>query len=304
MVSSGATRRAVVLGGGGPVGVAWELGLAAGLAAGGIDLASADLVVGTSAGSIAGAMLTGGDDPAELVNEIEAIFHNSAGTSGATEVSPTALAEFMEMTFDSGQLGDDPAAKAAHMERVGKFALAATTISEDAFVGTLGTVLAGRPWPAHFACTAVDTVTGTFQVWDASTAVPLEQAIASSCSVPGVYPPITINGSRYMDGGARSALNADLAAGYDTVIVVSVTLLELPPGIDDERIDGYLAKERATIDALRAAGSKVEVIVPDIDFLMISGMGMNLMDFTVVGAASEAGARLGKTEADRIAAIW
>lgn len=304
MTSSETGRRAVVLGGGGPVGVAWEVGLAAGLAAGGVDLTDADLVVGTSAGSITGAMLTGGDDPAQLVNEIEAIFANSAGSSGATEVSQSALAEFMEMTFDSGQVGDDPAALAAHLDRVGRFARDATTISEEAFVGTLGTVLAGRPWPATFACTAVDTETGAFQVWDATTNVPLERAIASSCSVPGVYPPITINGSRYMDGGARSALNADLAAGYDTVVVVSVTLLELPPGIDDERIAKYLAKERATIEALRAAGSRVEVILPDIDFLVISGMGMNLMDFTVAAAASEAGARLGKTEADRISAIW
>ena len=210
---SGGSKRAVVLGGGGPVGVAWELGLAAGLAAGGIDLTAADLVVGTSAGSITGAMLTGGDDPAQLVAEVEAIFSTGVGGSGVDQVSESALAEFMELTFAWGGVGDDPAARLAHTMKIGEFARAAATVPEESFVAALGSVLAGRPWPAQFACTAVDTESGEFRVWDASSNVPLERAIASSCSVPGVYPPITIDGRRYMDGGARSALNAVSIAG-------------------------------------------------------------------------------------------
>jgi NTE family protein len=301
---SNSKKRAVVLGGGGPVGVAWELGLAAGLASGGIDLADADLIVGTSAGSIAGAMLAGGDDPAQLSSDIESIFQNSAGSSGATEVSQSGLAGFMEMIFDSGQLAADPVAAAAHLNKIGQYALDASTIAEEAFVNALASVFAGREWPEGFVCTAIDTANGEFQPWDSSSNVALERAIASSCSVPGVYPPITINGRRFMDGGARSGLNADLASGYDTVVVVSVTLLELPPGLEDERIGSYLAKERAVVEALNASGSMVELIVPDMEFLMISGMGLNLMDFTAIVASAEAGQKLGKAEAERIAAIW
>ena len=301
---SGGSKRAVVLGGGGPVGVAWELGLAAGLAAGGIDLTTADLVVGTSAGSITGAMLTGGDDPAQLVAEVEAIFSTGVGGSGVDQVSESALAEFMELTFAWGGVGDDPAARLAHTMKIGEFARAAETVPEESFVAALGSVLAGRPWPAQFACTAVDTESGEFRVWDASSNVPLERAIASSCSVPGVYPPITIDGRRYMDGGARSALNADLAEGYDTAVVVSVTVLELPPGLDDPRIGSFLATQRAEIERLEASGTKVEVIVPDLEFLTVSNFGMSLMDFTLLGAAAEAGARLGKLEADRIGESW
>lgn len=296
-------RRAVVLGGGGPVGVAWELGLAAGLRANGIELSDADLVVGTSAGSIAGAMLTSGEDPAQLVDRIEEMFSTATGATGAADVSQQALAEFMQLTFDSGQLTDD-AATADHIRKVGRFAESATTIAEDAFVGTIGSVLAGRPWPEAFACTAVETTTGEFTVWDHRSGVPLERGIASSCSVPGVYPPITIGDGRYMDGGARSALNADLAEGYDVAVVVSVTVLELPPGIDDPRIGTYLAKERATVDRLRESGTAVELIVPDLEFLTISGFGMALMNFAVVGAAAAAGVHLGAVEAERLAAIW
>ncbi|TXI42589.1 MAG: patatin-like phospholipase family protein [Mycobacterium sp.] len=297
-------RRAVVLGGGGPVGVAWELGLAAGLASGGVDLTRADLVVGTSAGSLAGAMLTSGDDPGQLVADIEALFAGGVGGSGADQVPEAALAEFMEMTFAWGSIGDDPDAKAEHTRKIGAFALAADTISEDAFVGAIGSVMAGRPWPAPFACTSVDSATGDFTVWDAAANVPLERAIASSCSVPGVYPPITIGDSRYMDGGARSALNADLAAGYDVAVVVSVTVMELPPGIDDPRIAAYLATQKAEIAALEASGTTVEVIVPDLDFLMVSNFGLSLMDFSTIASSAEVGTRLGKQEAGRIGAAW
>ena len=58
--SSGGTGRALVLGGGGVTGVAWELGILAGLAGAGADLSDADLVVGTSAGSAVAAQLTTG----------------------------------------------------------------------------------------------------------------------------------------------------------------------------------------------------------------------------------------------------
>lgn len=302
--SPASRTRAIVFGGGGPVGVAWELGLAAGLSDSGIDLSVADRVVGTSAGSIAGALLLGGDDLSGLINDVESMFASGTSASGAGQVSADALAEFMEMTLDSGSIGEDASARSANMKKVGQFALAAQTIAEDAFVDSIGSVLGGRPWPSGFSCTAVDASTGELRVWDEGTGVPLERAVASSCSVPGVYPPITISGSRYMDGGARSPLNADLAEGYDTAIVVSVTVLELPPGIEDPRIGAFLAGQRDQVEALRTSGVDVAVIVPDMEFLMLSGFGMSLMDFSLVGAAAEAGVRLGKAEAERIREAW
>ncbi len=55
-------RTALVLGGGGITGIAWEVGVLAGLAEAGVDLTGADLVVGTSAGSVVGAQVTSGAD--------------------------------------------------------------------------------------------------------------------------------------------------------------------------------------------------------------------------------------------------
>lgn len=294
---------ALVLGGGGPVGIAWELGIAAGLLASGVDLRIADRVIGTSAGSIAGAMLSSGEDPLSLVEQVELLISGGAASSGADQVAPDGMARMLELTLASAEL-DDEADRARNRAEMCAFALEAPTIPEDSFVGTIGSVLAGRTWPEGFSCTAVRAHDGSFHVWEAHSGVPLERAIASSCAVPGVYPPITIGEHRYIDGGMRSGLNADLAVGVKAAVVVSCMPLELPPGLDDPRISRLLGRARTEVDAIRAAGAEVALIVPDLEFLTISGFGMNLMDFSQVGAAADAGQRLGKAEADRIAAVW
>ena len=168
----------------------------------------------------------------------------------------------------------------------------------------MASTLAGRPWPRGFACTAVDTATGEFRLWDEAAGAPLERAVASSCAVPGMYPPITIDGKRYMDGGVRTMHNADLAEGHDSVVVVSVMMTKLPPGISDPRLEHFFSRQQATIDHLTSTGSAVEVIEPDVEFLTISGMGMALMDFSLVAAAAAAGVRLGEQSAERVATTW
>ena len=303
-MSEGSKTRAVVLGGGGPVGVGWELGLVAGLAASGVALVDADLVVGTSAGSLTGAMLKGGEDPIALVDEVGELFARGVSDSGVDRIDMAGFTGLMETMLGSAAPEPGPDEDAAHLAEVGRLALATDTISEEAFVGTLATELSGRPWPPGFACTAVEVEKGRFQVWDESSNVPLERAVASSCCVPGLYPPVTINGKRYMDGGVRSPLNADLAAGHDAVVVISVMMTELPPGIEDPRLQAFFARQQAGVDALRSAGAAVELIEPDAEFLTLSGMGMALMDFSLAGAAADAGLRLGKQEAERIRAIW
>lgn len=301
------SSRAVVLGGGGPVGVGWEIGLAAGLAKEGVRLADADLVIGTSAGSLTGAMLMSGEDAAALVGEVEGMFRAGVGDSGVDQVDMAGLAGLMEAMLGPEAAEATAAEIPTEQERlaeVGAIALEAKTIDEEAFVDTIGSTLAGRPWPAGFACTAVDTATGEFRLWDAAAGAPLERAVASSCAVPGMYPPITIDGKRYMDGGVRTMHNADLAEGHDSVVVVSVMMTKLPPGISDPRLEHFFGRQQATIDHLTATGSAVEVIEPDVEFLTISGMGMALMDFSLVAAAAAAGVRLGEQSAARIAAIW
>jgi NTE family protein len=75
----------------------------------------------------------------------------------------------------------------------------------------------------------VDTASGERKVFDGTAGVGLIDAAAASCAVPGVWPPVTIAGSRYMDGGVYSNENADLAAGFDVALIVAPTVRVSPP---------------------------------------------------------------------------
>ena len=211
--------RAVVLGGGGVAGIAWEMGVLAALLEHGIELNDADLVVGTSAGSVVGAALRFGvvrqvlaaqlreDDSAETAMEQGELAHFS--TDG-----------FLNMMADAGR---GPGGEQEARARLGALARAAGKgLSEDAWVRTIRSLLPQPTWPPKLLkVTAVNADDGAFTVFDASSGVELALAVAASCTVPGAWPPVSINGHPYMDGGMRSAVNADVATGCDKVLVLS-----------------------------------------------------------------------------------
>jgi NTE family protein len=289
--------RAVVLGGGGPVGIGWEAGLAVGLAGEGLWFGGADLVVGTSAGSVVGAQLALGMDLAESVSLVGAPLtvpsDDGASAEGGMEVLMNAMAEAA-----SGGAAPEQA-----RIQLGKVALAAHTVDEDVFVSVFAAVQ-GHEWPDSYACTAIDVETGELRVWDKAAGVPMERAVASSCAVPGIFPPITIDGRRYMDGGMRTALNADVAVGHDAVIAVSCFILALPEGMSDPTFDAINAAIEAEFETLRASGATLQVVAPGEEFLEISGWGFNLMDPSRAAAAYDAGVRQAAVEAERLRAVW
>jgi NTE family protein len=286
---------ALVLGGGGPVGIGWESGLVVGLAGADIPLVTADQIIGTSAGSVVGAQLALGLDIVETLTLAAAPLPvNVDAGAGAG----------MEALF--GAIATSIAGRATHEETrvaVGRVALEAATVDEDTFVSRFSTV-EGASWPASFRCTAVDTATGALKVWDAAAGVALPRAVASSCAVPGLFPPITLDGRRYMDGGMRTSLNVDLAAGADVVVAFSCMALSVPDSFSNPVTDAINAVQSAEIDRLIAGGSRLEIIAPSAEFLEISGWGLNLMDTTRVQAAFDAGRRQGDAEAARIGPFW
>jgi len=295
--------RALVLGGGGPVGIAWEAGLIAGLAEGGVDLAAADFVVGTSAGSFVGSQLAMGRPIAEMAQAILAEADRprqpppGAGQP-ASAPAPNLAPLFMKM--------QEAAAGTRNPEEVrreiGAFALEAKTADEATFIRGFGRTLSEHQadaWPARsFACTAVDAETGAFVVWGNSSGVGLARAVASSCSVPGVFPPITINGRRYIDGGMRSATNADLAKGYDLVVIVALRIA----GGDAEMAERMRRPLEAEMKALKDAGARVELITPD--EASQAAFGVNLMDGRVRPAAAKAGLAQGRAMAAEMKFVW
>jgi NTE family protein len=291
--------RALVLGGGGPVGIGWEAGLLVGLERGGVEVDQADAVIGTSAGSVVGFTLASGGDLSAATDLVGAAGDMQTGDPEAAEAS-----EDLEMLISAlAEAASAPDAAEAVRARLGQTALAARTISEDRWLAMFES-FAGADWPESFACTAVDTADGRFQVWDCRSGVSLQLAVASSCAVPGIFPPVTIKEHRWMDGGVRDMLNADVAAGHAVVLAVSCIPLEIPEGFGMPALDAVLGATLAQLDRLRSDGSKVETIVPGDEMLEISGWGLNLMDFTRAAAAYEAGVRQGKAEAARLAGFW
>jgi NTE family protein len=296
--------RAVVLSGGGPVGTGWATGLAFGLSLKGVELTSADAVFGTSAGTLLGARLALGDDLFPLIAR-----HRREASARRRTTPPERRERRGRMAAGLRALSDALAAAATEggtpeevRARVGRFALAAEAVPEERFLARFSE-LAGRAWPPSFACTAIDAVTGELVVWDEGSGVALDRAVASSCAVPGLYPPITVGGRRYIDGGMRSATNADLAVGRGRVIVISV----MPPVLPGHRKPTELpliCETGAELGRLEASGSAVTVIGPGEEILTITGAATHLMDLSRVADAVEAGIRQGEEEAARIQPFW
>jgi NTE family protein len=275
--------RALVLGGGGITGIAWEWGVLAGLASAGVRLGDADVVIGTSAGSVVGAQIANGLDPQV---RYEAQLAPPDGEIGA------ALGPGMMFRFAAAMVGS--LAPQRVRQRIGRVALAAKTqATEEERIGVISSRLPVRDWPADKALkiTAVDTETGGFRVFDAASAVPLVLAVAASCAVPGVWPPVSIDGRRYMDGGMRSGSNADLAAGCDRIVV----LAPLPRGF------GPMTGTFSQVDDLRR-DSKVSLVTPDAE--AVRAFGRNTLNPAARADSARAGLAQASKLVDAVREVW
>jgi NTE family protein len=289
--------KALVLSGGGSVGIAWQTGLAAGLRRREVDLTEAAFILGTSAGSAVGAQLALGRDPEEQVERYAQSEPSRDTPANAGPGGPMAelMTRFMEFMVETADL--EPEERRA---RIGRFALEADALDEEQFVGMFR-YLKGEPWPERYACTAVDAESGEFKVWDTAAGVELDRAVASSCAVPGLFSPITINGRRYMDGGMRSGTSADLAVGHDVVLVVSLmTASRMPTG--DPRLARLFQAIESEQAVLIGAGARVETVTPDQSTSAV--IGMNLMDGSLAPAAAVEGVRQGEELAEQVGEYW
>ncbi len=276
-----AVTRALVLGGGGVTGIAWELGMIAGLAERGIDLASADLVVGTSAGSVVGAQISSGRPIEDLYTEQLA----DPSHEIAARMGPGALLRFLCATAWPGDARRGRA-------WLGRAALAARTVPEAERRRVIEARLRGQSWPERrLLIPAVDAETGEARTFDRDNGVSLVDAVAASCAVPIVWPPITIGARRYIDGGVRSIANADLAAGADRVVVLAPVTYGLRPS---SRIGAQLAS--------LGRGVRSTVASPDVEARR--AIGSNSLDPTHRAPSARAGRRQSAGAENAIRAVW
>ena len=282
--------RALVLGGGGPVGIGWEAGMIKGLDDQGIHLADADLIVGTSAGAAVGTQIASGVTPAALFNEQLALVESESMMQLTPDLP--ALIAIGEKWVGGLHVSQDVRAE------IGALGSSAKTGDEEEWIATFRRSLLTPDWPERrLLITGVDVSTGEFVVWDRTSGVGLELAIAASCSVPGILPAVTINGHRYMDGGVRSVSNADLANGHDRVVVIA------PSGSADNPFDRNTSRQlEEEAQALRDGGSTVAVVMPDAEALAASGP--NRMDVAFLSPAAEAGLRQAKSVGDELRTVW
>jgi NTE family protein len=248
----------------------------------GVDLAAdADLVVGTSAGSAVAAQVLAGVDLAELYDRQLGDDHGEITPELDLSLLATIFAELA-----AGRVPDE-----AGRARIGALALGATTVPEAARRQVVERRLPSHEWPdRRLLVTAVDAVSGELAVLDRASGVGLVDAVAASCAVPGVWPPVSIGDHRYIDGGVRSTANADLAAGCDVVAVLAPLAGPATATIEPE------------LAALRSNGTVAVVVEADAD--AVAAMGPNPLDPSYRPAAAEHGRRQGAAASDRVRAAW
>jgi len=209
-------RKALVLGGGGVTGIAWQVGLLLGLKRAGVDAGNVDLIVGTSAGSVTGSLLALGVD----------LEHSAAEQQKSDPDEQPIHANMARVMSVFGVLFDATKKPREARIEVGKMALAEPVGDEATYLRRFSRRLGSATWPTspRLLITGVDAVTGEAIAWDQQSEVPLLHAVAASCAVPCIFPPVTIGAARYMDGGVRSTINADLAVGAEAVLVIAPML--------------------------------------------------------------------------------
>ena len=280
-------RTALVLGGGGAVGNAWLVGVLAGLHEAGIAVTAPDLVIGTSAGATAAAQIAAADPSRLLARILDAEPPTAARPAGAPRPESAVMDRTARVIAESYDLAD-------MRRRLGRSALELDAgldgTEQQRWRDTVAARLPHQHWPQQLVrLTAVDAHTGEPVAFDRDSGIELVDAVAASCASAFAY---RIGERRYIDGGYRTnADNADLAAGYDDVLVLS-------PFGGRARTPfewgGHLATQ---VEQLRSAGSEVGTIFPDAAAL--EAFGDSMTDLSRRPAAAGAGHRQGKEAAAR-----
>jgi NTE family protein len=281
---------ALVLGAGGVVGQAWHAGVLSALADElGWDARQADHVIGTSAGSVAGALLRAGIGPGDL-------FGRATGEPLSAEAQSRLSAAGMRQppTLPSPTLGRSrmpasPAlfARAAMTFRPGLLLAGALPrgTTDNSVIANGVAALFPDGWPdARLEVCAVRLDDGRRTVFGrpGSPSAGVGEAVAASCAIPGYFKTVRIDGVEYVDGGVHSPTNADLARGADLVLVSSPMSLDSAalrrPATDRVFRMGHRASLERELVPLRRSGTPVVTFQPGVEDLAVMGGTAGAMD--------------------------
>jgi len=275
-----------VLGGGGIAGIAWETGILYGIAdespATAQALLDSDVLVGTSAGSAVVAQIGSGSSLQEL------FARQTAATSA--EIDPGVGIEAIADLFLAA-LSDPDATLAQQRQRIGAVALATDTVAEPVRRRVIARRLPSHAWPDRvLRITAVDIATGELVVFDRDSGVDLVDAVAASCAVPGMWPPVTVGERRYMDGGIGSTINLGVAADCAAAVVLVPAGVAAPSPFGVGPVGEIAAFDGTTLSMFA-------------DHTSLEAFGPNPLDPRCRIVSAEAGRAQGRREVAGVAAF-
>ncbi|AGC64147.1 Esterase of the alpha-beta hydrolase superfamily [Mycobacterium liflandii 128FXT] len=285
-----APKRALVLAGGGLAGIAWETGVLLGIAdespAAARLLLDSDVLVGTSAGSAVAAQISSG-------TSLDALFDREIAEQSAELDPGVDIDVITELFLDALREPRIPGVDKIRLrlQRIGAVALATETVSESVRREVIAARLPCHDWPDRaLRVTAIDVSTGELVAFDRDSGVELVDAVAASCAVPGAWPPVTIAGRRYMDGGVASLVNLGVADDCGVAVVLVPTGADAP-----SPFGGGSAAEVAEF-----AGTSLGVFADDDS---LAAFGANPLDPCCRKASALAGRAQGRREASAVAAF-
>ncbi|AKS32840.1 patatin-like phospholipase family protein [Mycolicibacterium goodii] len=279
------SKRALVLGGGGIAGIAWETGILRGIADESPETAEAvlasDVLAGTSAGSTVAAQLSSGLSLDELYER------QLTGTSA--ELDPGVSIGTISELFVDAMLADG-ATKTEKLQRIGQVAAETRTVPEPVRREVIAARLPSHDWPERvLRIAAIDIATGELVAFDRESGVGLVDAVAASCAVPGAWPPVTIGSRRYIDGGVSSTINLELAADCQSALVLVPAGQSVPSPFGH----GGIAEEISEF-----AGAALGIFADDES---LDAFGTNPLDPACRVPSAKAGRAQGRREARAIA---
>ncbi|MBF7023197.1 patatin-like phospholipase family protein [Staphylococcus kloosii] len=265
-------EKALVLGGGGITGIAWESGVLAGLIDSGILVNHADKILGSSAGSYVGSILANGQNMKTYYEQLA----NKRDNADNAQLDPS-LFELWREAFVQGKTDE---------QVIGKYLgdiinKSPSTVSLEERERSVRKRIGNVDWTPQLEITAINAKTGTLESFNETSGISLMEAVMASGAVPGIWPHVDMLGASWIDGGMISSTNARLMANYKDIIILAP--------LDQKQ--GLVPSVYEDVETLKT-NSNVTLITPDQDSRNI--IGTNIYSSQHIKEIGDAGYQQGK----------